>query len=298
MYEWIQKVTSGKGPRVCRWLHYIPKFLARFLCYCISQSLYWASSDLRKMVYSNMKELLTENSSKRLHPLVRSYFYQMTVILYEIIIESTSLDKAGNNKFHIEGENYIKQELEKGKGVIIFTPHIGNFFYYYWYLTQRYPCLTVATMGSSELRPLYSLFENMGCRGLDYDEVPSVEIVRQLKKHLANNGVVFLLGDFWRPNFPPARFFGRSTRTPAGSAMLSLEGKVPIIPMLGYRKKSFIHELHFFEPIYLYQKWAPSQRSQAINELNEWLEEMVRTKPDQWFYWFNVNERWENENGK
>ncbi len=296
MYEWIQKVTSGKGPMVYRWLHYIPKPLALFFCYCISQILYWASSDLRKLVYSNMKELLTEKPSKKLHRLTRSYFYQMTVVLYEILIESSSLDKVENNKFDVKGENYIKQELDQGKGVIIFTPHVGNFFYYYWYLTQRYPCLTVATMGSSELRPLYSIFENMGCRALDYDEVPAVEIVRQLKRHLANNGVVFLLGDFWRPNFPPARFFGRSTRTPAGSAMLSLEGKVPIIPMLGYRKKRFKHDIQFYAPVYLYQKWSPSQRSQAINELNEWLEEMVKTKPDQWFYWFNVNERWENEN--
>ncbi|WP_240689129.1 lysophospholipid acyltransferase family protein [Ammoniphilus sp. YIM 78166] len=281
---------------VYRWLHYIPKPLALFFCYCISQILYWASSDLRKLVYSNMKELLTEKPSKKLHRLTRSYFYQMTVVLYEILIESSSLDKVENNKFDVKGENYIKQELDQGKGVIIFTPHVGNFFYYYWYLTQRYPCLTVATMGSSELRPLYSIFENMGCRALDYDEVPAVEIVRQLKRHLANNGVVFLLGDFWRPNFPPARFFGRSTRTPAGSAMLSLEGKVPIIPMLGYRKKRFKHDIQFYAPVYLYQKWSPSQRSQAINELNEWLEEMVKTKPDQWFYWFNVNERWENEN--
>lgn len=297
MYGWIQKLTLGKGIIVCRWLKYIPRPLAIFLCFCISRFLYFVSSDLRKLVYNNMKDLLTDVHPRKIRRLVRSYFYQMTSILYEILIESASLEKLGSKRFKVMGEEYVEQALEQGRGVIVFAPHIGNFFYYYWYLTRKFNCLTVATAGSSELRPIYLLFENMGCQGLDYDEIPSVEIVKQLKRHLEKNGVVFLLSDFWRPKFPPARFFGRPTRSPSGAAMLSLEGKVPIIPMLGYRTNCFEHVIQFSPPVSLYEKWSRTERLQATNELNQIMEKGVRLKPSQWFYWFNVHERWENKDG-
>lgn len=94
----------------------------------------------------------------------------------------------------------------------------------------------------------------MGCKGLDYDGEPPLKLWRTLRKHLQQNGVVVLLGDFYRPSFPKAYLFGKETRSPAGTATLFLENETPVIPYYGYRKKGFNHQILIEPPIELGSK--------------------------------------------
>lgn len=111
-------------------------------------------------------------------------------------------------------------------------------------------------------------------------------MIRQLKAHLSRNGIVFILGDFYRPNFPRTTLFGRPTRTPAGAAAIAIEQGVPVIPFYGKREKGFRHVMVFDKPLWLHETFTRKQREEA-------LERSIRAVPDQWFYWFNVHERWE-----
>lgn len=237
-----------------------------------------------------MTDLLTDQPSEKIRGHCRAHYLNLCMILYEILFES---EKLSNKSFNIEGETSLKQALSHGRGVILFAPHMGNFFYYYWLLTQKYNCLTVATAGSQELRPIYLLYQSLGCKGLDYDAISSLELIRSLKRHLNQNGIVLLLGDFWRPSFPVATFFNRATRSPSGTALFSLQHKVPVIPFYGYCKKGFAHQLNFLPPLYLFEEFEPNQLREATDKLNSILEEIILTHPEQWFYWFNVHERWE-----
>jgi KDO2-lipid IV(A) lauroyltransferase len=250
---------------------------------------------VRQTLMRNMEDLLQPRDSRQIRRYVHAYFFNLAMTLYEILIDSYSLHRSKDWRFQIEGEEHLTEALRHGKGAVIFTPHTGNFFYYYWYLSQHYPCLTVATVGSKELQPLYKKFEGMGCQGLDYDATPPLEMIKKIRKHLAGNGVVFLLGDFWRPTFPIARFFGRTTRSPGGPAMLSLDHKAPIVPFYGYRTTGFRHRLVFGQPVWLHEEFERNQVTDATSSLNLFLEQVVRLIPEQWFYWFNVNERWEPE---
>ncbi len=101
-----------------------------------------------------------------------------------------------------------------------------------------------------------------------------------------------MLGDFYRPAFPAARLFGRETRGPAGAAQLALELKTPVIPCYGYREQGLKHRLVLEEPVYLHESFTRRERAEAMNVLNGKLESMIRRKPEQWFYWFDVHERW------
>jgi lauroyl/myristoyl acyltransferase len=103
------------------------------------------------------------------------------------------------------------------------------------------------------------------------------------------------LGDFYRPAFPLAHFFGRLSRTPEGAAMLAIEHQVPVIPMYGSREHGFQHHIIFYKPILLHERFQRNQRTEANDVLNQSMEEAIRLKPSQWFYWFNAEERWENK---
>jgi phosphatidylinositol dimannoside acyltransferase len=149
------------------------------------------------------------------------------------------------------------------------------------------------TLHMRELRPIYLLFEQLGCRGLDYDSTPPIKLIRSIREHLEEGGVLFLLGDFFRPSFPTATFFGRPTHSPNGAVVLALEKRVPIVPFYGYREKGFKHRLVFHPPLFLYKEVRPEQRRKATDKLNGVLEEMICQVPGQWFYWFNLDERWD-----
>ncbi|MFC7442512.1 lysophospholipid acyltransferase family protein [Laceyella putida] len=297
MYEWIAKITTDEKrlSQLQRWVSVIPRTVCYpFFC-LLGDTVYALAKKERTRVLRNMRQLLPDQSDQMLSRYGREYFRSVIIALYEILIDSSNLHKSLDWRFKVEGEEVLQQVLEQGRGAILFTPHLGNFFYYYWYLSMKYPCLTVVTAQSEEIRPFYLLFQRLGCDGLDYDETPPLLMMKKLTSHLKDNGVVFLLGDFYRPQFPESVFFGKKTRTPGGAAVLSLEQQIPVVPFMGYRDRQFRHRLIFGEPIHLYEKFDRKQRMEAINSLNVEMEKMVKDAPGQWFYWFNADERWEKE---
>jgi KDO2-lipid IV(A) lauroyltransferase len=257
---------------------------------------YWlAGRKLQRKVLQNLEDLLPDRSGKNRKAYRLRFFQNLAITMYEILLDSYRLKGSESWRFRSKGEEHLEEALRLGRGAIVYTPHAGNFFYYYWYLCRKYSCLTIATAGSPELRPLYLHFQGMGCPGLDYDQTPPLELLRKLRKHLAGNGVVFILGDFWRPSFPLSRFFGKTTRTPEGAASMAIEQQVPLIPFYGRRARGFTHELTFEQPLHLYASFSKEQRADATLLLNRFMERVIREYPEQWFYWFNAEERWENE---
>ena len=299
MYEWIGSLTGNRKrlDSISRWCGRLPRWLMLLICRGVGVMLYIAAgSKLRKRVLGNVSEALGLGRQQgRALWYQWNYFQNLAITLYEIVLESGRLPQSEAWRFRVEGEEKLQEALQLGRGAIVYAPHAGNFFYYYWYLCQKYPCLTVATGGSAELRPLYGIFEGLGCPGLDYDSTPPLELMRRLKKHLAGNGVVFLLGDFWRPSFPLSRMFGKRTRTPDGAASLSIEQHVPVIPFYGRREHGFVHCLTFEPPLHLYAGYERKQRGEATLLLNRFMERVIRSCPEQWFYWFNMDERWEEK---
>ncbi|MZP30726.1 lipid A biosynthesis acyltransferase [Heliobacterium undosum] len=311
MYEWIGKITADAGRLdvIGRWAACLPRPVALAACQMLGRALYDRAGSVRERVKANMGELLGElqghprgeswgesqgeSGESRLEACCREYFLHGALGLYEVLVAFSDPKQRLDRFFTIEGEEYLETALASGRGAILFTPHLGNFFYYYWLLSRRYPCLTVGTTDSPEIRPVYERFHRMGCRGLDYDATSPSELVRKLRLHLEENGLVFLHGDFWRPHFPQAHFFGRPTRSPGGTALLALEMGVPVVPFYGRRIRGFEHRLVFCPPIYLHKEFRPHERTEATNRLNRLLAEMIAWVPEQWFYWFNVHERWE-----
>ncbi|PTX64373.1 KDO2-lipid IV(A) lauroyltransferase [Melghirimyces profundicolus] len=294
MYDWLARVTAGEGSlgKWSRRLETIPESMALPLFQSAGWVLYGYDRDLRERVRKNLGEW---GPSRRFAKQIsRRYFTHLAVLLYELLCADKFLNRTGDERIAISGEHHLKETLQRGKGAILFAPHTGNFFYCYWYLSRLYPCLTVATAGSAELRPLYLRFRNMGCEGLDYDQTPPITLMKRLRNHLKQNGVVFLLGDFWRPTFQPSRLFGKPTRSPSGTAVLSIEGEIPVIPCLGTRTRDYRHQLTLYPPLHLYRRYDRTRIREAVNHLNIQLEQMIREQPEQWLYWFDVHHRWED----
>jgi KDO2-lipid IV(A) lauroyltransferase len=223
----------------------------------------------------------------------REYFENALLTLTEILFLSNRLNKEMDRIFDIEGRENIDMALKSGKGAILFSSHTGNFFYYYYYLSQHYPSLVVATAMDEDLHQLYLIFHRLGCNGLDYDTTNKKEMLRIIKEHLDNNGILVLFGDFWRSHFPESTMFNKITRSPRGTAGLALDFAVPVIPFYGHRVKGLQHKIVIREPINLHELYSRNEKKAATDFLNRLLEKNIVQEPAQWFYWFNADERWE-----
>lgn len=294
MFEKIGKLTTDPEKRerfVARLLR-LPRPLVFLLCCLCGWFMYLFVPAFRRRLQTNMRQLLGDRVTPReIRRFTSEYMRNIFLTIYEIMVDSNRLSQTAHWRFSAEGLEHVEEALQLGRGVIVYTPHVGNFFFYYWYLCQRYDCLTVVTAGSPELRPLYLQFQKLGCDGLDYDEAPPLELVRRLRRHLQKNGVVFLLGDFSRPTFPLAPIFGKWMHTPGGAASLALDCRVPIVTMYGMRTRYFRHHMQFNPPWHVYERFEKHQREEVTAQCNSFMETVIRRVPSQWLYWFDAHER-------
>lgn len=312
MYEWIGKFAANPSLRLklSACIRRIPLWCSAPVCRFAGLVLFICMHDIRRTIRTNMtKANLFRNSPyARFRSFVTAaqYFLQAAFTMYELFLEAENLPHLHHERtkctdyvrrrFCFEGESHLADALRSGKGAIVYAPHVGNFLYYYWAISNQTNCLAVATASNQELNFLYLTFQNKGCRGLDYDMTPPGELLGALKRHLNQGGVIYLLGDFWRPTFPTSTLFGLPNRSPVGAALLALNTEAPIIPFHGYRVKSFRHRLVFDAPLNLQEIRRNKHKAFTAQRLSDVLESMIVRTPSQWFYWFNVHERWHSTN--
>lgn len=291
MYTFVARLTQkpARLARVRRWGRWVPRSLVVGGCWLLAMGGMLFVPNLRRQVSANI-QIGTASPDGSLR-LAIAHIAHLLLTFYEIVVDVAHLDERKIAWFRWSGVNHVEAALAQGRGVILFAPHLGNFFFAYWCLCQRFNCLTVGTASSPELRPLYETFYALGCGGLDYDATPPREMVRTLRRHLAQNGVVLLLGDFWRSSFPAATLLDQVSRSPQGAAVFALDDGVPIVPFYAVRSGRQ-HNLVFAPALDLRCRFARHERRAATDALNVWLTSIIRQYPAQWFYWFNVHERW------
>jgi KDO2-lipid IV(A) lauroyltransferase len=300
MYRWIGRFTKGSRlQHATRLAMALPRPVMFGIVSMAGYAAFALAGQTRRRIIRNMAALLPATSRTARWRLAARYFAQECLTIYEQGIEyrrglmGQGVGGArGRVAFDVHGLEHLDAALSRGKGAIVVTPHVGNYFYFYWWLSSRHRCLTVATMGSAEIRQLYLGFEALGLRGFDYDNDPPLTIFRQLRKLLDGNGVVFLMGDFARPGFPQGTLLGKPSGFPAGPAALALESGAPVVPMAGARLTWRRHRMTFMPALDLAGRYGPDGKGRALEEIARAMETIIREAPDQWLYWFNIDERW------
>lgn len=300
MYRWIGRLTRGSRlAHVTRVAMAVPQPVMFTLVTAAGLTAFTLARRTRRRILRNMRALLPEMSPARRVTLCARYFVQECLTIYEQAVEyhrgllgGGAGGERGRVTFDVDGLDHLDAALAQGRGAIVLTPHVGNYFYFFWWLSQRHECLTVATMGSPEIRPLYLGFEALGLDGFDYDADPPLAIVRGLRALLARGGVAFLMGDFARPGFPQATLLGRPSEFAAGPVVLALESGAPVVPLTGKRVSWRRHRMTFGAPLDLAARFTSRERQAALDETVRAMEQAIREAPDQWLYWFNIDERW------
>ncbi len=233
-----------------------------------------------------------EKSSGERRRIARKSFEHLGMNLAEFFVLS-SLDRERlEDMVSFTGEDILKRALDKGRGVLILSAHLGN-----WELIgvalalKGYPVAVITKFSRSKAVDRW---------WMDYREKVGIRILkgRGLLKdgvgHLAEGGILgFVLDQNARRRegvFVP--FFGREACTLKSLALLSRRTGAPVVPVFICRHGKH-HRVVFEEPIY--QEASGDVEEDVVRwtgVYTAWTERVVRLHPEQWTW---LHERWKTK---
>jgi len=199
----------------------------------------------------------------------------------------------------------VERVLNRGKGLLILTPHLGAWEFLASYLVLRLDRPFSAVAQRQRYGPYDELFDSVRRLGAGMEVIYQDSGVRPILTALRRNRPVGILGDTDIPrlNSLLVPFFGRPARTPVGPAALARStgaGMVPIFirwkPGEGHSPVLSRHHVHVLPEIELVR--TPDKKADLLENTKRWtgvVEGIVREYPDQWI-WFH--RRWDLEMGK
>ena len=191
----------------------------------------------------------------------------------------------------LEGEEHLKPALERKKGVIALSAHLGNFTLIGARLAaEGYPFSVIVKQTKDEgfARLMDDLRQRIGMKTISAR--PRRVAVQQILKALKGNEVVLMVADELKTSGPEVEFFGRRFPVPRGPVTLAMRSGAALLPMFMTRDQQNRLTLQISPELDLRQTGALQEDVTANLALfSSHLEKMVRRYPDQW-NWLGIRE--------
>ncbi len=193
----------------------------------------------------------------------------------------------------------VHQVLDRGKGLIIITPHLGA-----WEILASYLVLCLdrpfsAIVQRQRYSPYNALFHSIRYEGAGVKVIYQDSGARPILTALRQNLPVGILGDLDMPRLNGAfvQFFGRPAYTPVGPAALARASGAGMVPIFIRWKpgstgafSSPRHHVHVLPEIDFVR--TAHKQADILENTQRWtrvIEGIVRAYPEQWI-WFH--RRW------
>jgi lauroyl/myristoyl acyltransferase len=198
-------------------------------------------------------------------------------------------------KIAVEGREHLEAALNKGKGVLVLSAHLGNFFLVGTRLAvDGFPAYILVNQPRDSHFALLMDDYRLQVRQKTIHARPRREALRRLNSILRANQVAVVIADEYRKgNGLPATLFGKTVLARRGPATLALRTGAAVVPAYMIRQGESSLKL-IIEPELELDRAAKgkAQIGENVLRMTAWLERTVRRYPDQW-NWANIH-WWEN----
>lgn len=265
-----------------RWIDGLSRMLGRLW--------YKLDNRHRQVALRNLEQAFGgETTARQREQLAKKVFSNLMRIPFEIGRSMKWTEEDCLRHFDVEGKERIQAALQKGRGALILTGHMGN-----WELLPPM-VLALGVPVTTAYRPLKfapadTFFLQLRSR-FGAKMVPKKRSMRKILRALQNGECACLLFDqtTLRSRGEFVDFFGRKASTTTGMALLALKTGAPVLPAFIVRDGSRFR-VEIGEEIPLVKS---GNKTRDILEntarYNKEVEHIVRRYPDQWFW---VHNRW------
>ncbi len=261
--------------------------LPRRLGYALAAWLAWMISLLplpaNRALRANLRRVLGPDAEqKKVRRLARSALHNNVVNYYEMFLLPRLSPEEISRRVSIQGEERAWQALAAHKGLIITSPHLGNFnavgqiIIYY---------RVRVTLVAQDLEPPRLYDYVTGLRSSQgFKIVPLNRSLRPIVRALRAKEAVALAidrdvtgGGVWLP------FFGAPARLPVGHVKLALRTGAPILPCFAVRESDSHSQVYIEEPLFLTPSDDPERDvREGAQRIVALMERYIRAYPDQW----------------
>ena len=271
----------------------IPLSLRKALFTGLFRLFYLLAPRQRLIAAHNLRRAFPEKSDDEILRIVRGVYRNMGIMAAEFF-DIPRLTKENIGRFvEAEGIEHCSRALEKGRGVLFFTGHFGN-----WELS--------AAAGAILMKPAAVIYRKLDSALLEHlvlrvrsasgNTLLSKEhAMRSLIRSLKRNELVGILIDqnvaWYEGVF--VDFFGRPACTTNGLALLALHTGAPVLPGYMVRLPDGRYRL-VIGPEVEVTRTGDRDADVLVNtqRFTKVIEEIVRRYPDQWFW---VHQRWKTQ---
>ncbi len=277
--------------RFSRFIARIPhKRLAR-LGKLLGLLIYAMDARHRRIVRRNLAFAYPDWSAEQVNKTAGHVFRNLGMTILEICQMACLSSQDILKKVNIRGEGHLKDALQKRKGVIFISAHIGNWEIVpqFWPLYFHLPIIVVARQLQNKIinQWIYALRTRFGSRVIDKD-VAMPEMTRTLRQGnmlavLIDQGVKSSLG-------VKITFFDKFVTATSGAALLAKRCDSPVLPGCCIRNNDGTFTVHLEPPLAL-QKTRNLREDLTANTqiMTDAIEKMVRAYPEHWFW---LHKRW------
>ncbi len=189
------------------------------------------------------------------------------------------------------GEKHLKRALEKKKGVIALSAHLGTFTLIGTRLeAEGYPFNVVVKQSKDQgfARLMDDLRHRVRIKTISAR--PRRQAVQEVLRALKANEVVLMIADELKTSGPEVEIFGQRFPVPRGPVTLAMRAGASLLPMFMTRDQENRLTLQISPEFQLQQTGALREDVTAnVTLFSGHLEKMVRQYPDQW-NWLGIRE--------
>jgi len=275
----------------------IPRRIQKFFSVVVGDLFYLLMKKTRANVRKNVEGISRGRwSNGKIDVITRKTFQNYGQYLLDYMVMHRL--RLSNKEQWIEeevGGEYMVEALQRGKGVICITPHLGNWEIGGLLFSFRGGKLSVLTLDERDL-DTKSFREEMrrsrGIRNLYIDpNDDSPMAILDVVKALRQNEIVAMLGDrIESQKTMTFHFFGKKTLFPIGVGILAMATGAAVLPVFVVMEQSRRYRGIIEAPIY-FESSAREDRETVLRKGMEALikkfEAYVEKYPDQWYNFFS-----------
>jgi Kdo2-lipid IVA lauroyltransferase/acyltransferase len=218
---------------------------------------------------------------------LQNFFRDFVEIAIALAIPADKL----RSEILVEGRENLDAALVKGRGVIVLSAHLGNFFLAGTRLAiESYPTYVLINQPRNRQFARFMDDYRLKVQQKTIHARPRREALRELNEVLRRNELAVVIADEYRTsNGIHVPFFGRTVLARRGPATLALRTGAAVVPVYLIHEQGAGLKMIIEPELDLIRA---DRDKAAIREntlrMTQWLERTVRAYPEQW-NWMNVH---------